>query len=108
MVQEGVSVAFSRFVVLVVAVVLGCVPSWAQQKDQWVPGQMGLNAGVLPDPGFTYLNMTINYSAGQLNDSTSTPLPGLTGDYSFWAIENMFMWVFDKKILGAHYAPYTM
>src|SRR5712671_6505911 len=35
----------------------------AQQKEQYVPGQVGLNAGLIPDPGFTYGNMTLNYSA---------------------------------------------
>ena len=38
----------------------------AQQKGQWVPGQFGLNAGVIPDPGVTYANMALNYSASQL------------------------------------------
>jgi hypothetical protein len=35
----------------------------AQQKGQYVPGQVGLNAELIPDPGFTYGNMTLNYSA---------------------------------------------
>lgn len=43
----------------------------AQQKGQWVPGQFGLNAGAIPDPGFTYANIALNYSAGQLNDTAS-------------------------------------
>jgi len=30
-------------------------PLLAQQKGQWVPGQFGLNAGVIPDPGVTTL-----------------------------------------------------
>jgi Tol biopolymer transport system component len=34
--------------------VLVCAfPSLAQQKGQWVPGQFGLNGGVIPDPGMT-------------------------------------------------------
>lgn len=33
----------------------------AQQKGQYVPGQFGLNAGVIPAPGFTYANLAINY-----------------------------------------------
>jgi hypothetical protein len=39
----------------------------AQQKPQWMPGQVGLNAGILPLPGFTYVNMDINYDAGVFN-----------------------------------------
>ena len=44
-------------------------PSLAQQKGQWVPGQFGLNAGVIPDPGITYGNLSLNYSASRLNNS---------------------------------------
>jgi hypothetical protein len=33
-----------------------------------MPGQQGLNAGVLPDPGFTYANLTLNYSADTLKN----------------------------------------
>jgi hypothetical protein len=36
----------------------------AQQKPQWMPGQVGLNAGILPSPGFTYVNIDENYDAG--------------------------------------------
>jgi hypothetical protein len=35
-------------------------PLLAQQKPQWMPGQIGLNAGILPSPGFTYVNIDIN------------------------------------------------
>jgi hypothetical protein len=82
-------------------------PLQAQQKGQWVPGQQGLNAGVIPDPGFTYGNMAINYSAGQLNDSNDNPIGGLTGTYAFWVDENIFYYVSNFKILGAHFAPYA-
>ena len=34
-------------------------PVLAQQKPQWQPGQEGLNAGILPSPGFTYANLTL-------------------------------------------------
>jgi hypothetical protein len=50
-------------------VLLSTLPSAAQQKGQWVPGQFGLNAGVIPDPGITYANLAMNYSASELNDS---------------------------------------
>jgi hypothetical protein len=55
-----------------------------------VPGQYGLNAGIVPDPGFTYQNLAINYSAGQLNDSQGNAISGLTGTYSFWVDESIF------------------
>ena len=32
----------------------------AQQNGQYQPGQYGLNAGILPDPGFTYADYNLN------------------------------------------------
>jgi hypothetical protein len=81
-----------------------CVsPLQAQQKGQWLPGQMGLNAGVTPDAGFTYSNMTINYSASKLNDSNGNALRGTSGTYAFWVDENVFSYVPKLKILGAKF-----
>jgi hypothetical protein len=80
-------------------------PLQAQQKGQWVPGQMGLNAGITTEPGFTYSNMAINYSANKLNDSNGNALPGVTGTYSFWVDENIFAYVPKFKILGAKFVP---
>ena len=70
-----------------VCFVLVCaLPSLAQQKGQWVPGQFGLNAGVIPDPGITYANLAVNYSADRLNNSNGDRiLQNVTGTYSFWA-----------------------
>jgi hypothetical protein len=34
-----------------------------------MPGQYGLNAGVMPSPGFTYANIDLNYSTGTVNNS---------------------------------------
>src|SRR5277367_1878764 len=77
---------------------LGCASSaLAQQKGQWVPGQFGLNAGVIPDPGITYANLALNYSAGQLNNSSGNGIPGITGTYSFWVDENIIYYVRNTK-----------
>ena len=81
-------------------------PLQAQQKGQWVPGQYGLNAGTVPDPGFTYENLAVNFSAGKLNDSNGQRVPNVTGTYSFWAEENVFMYVSKFKVLGAKFVPY--
>jgi hypothetical protein len=82
-------------------------PLPAQQKGQWVPGQYGLNAGVIPSSGFTYQNLALNYSAGSLNDANGNGLPGITGTYSFWVDENIFMFVPKYKFLGGYFAPYA-
>jgi hypothetical protein len=95
-----IAVAF----IVVMANALDCT---AQQKGQWVPGQYGLNAGVVPEPGFTYLNLAINYSADALNDANGNRLPAVTGTYEFWVDENIFMFVPKKKILGGYYAPFV-
>jgi hypothetical protein len=83
-------------------------PLLAQQKGQYVPGQYGLNAGAIPDPGITYANITINYSAGQLNNSNGNAVPGITGTYSFWVNENLFYYVPKHKFLGGYFFPYVV
>ncbi len=59
-------------------------PVPGQQKPQWMPGQVGLNAGILPSPGFRYANMDINYDAGSYNDFKGKAIP-VTGTYNVWA-----------------------
>lgn len=71
-----------------------------QQKPQWMPGQIGLNAGLLPAPGFTYVNITIDYDASAYIGSSGSPVP-VNGKYNVWAVENLFYGVLDTKILGA-------
>jgi len=88
-------------------ILIYALPSLAQQKGQWVPGQFGLNAGVIPDPGITYANLVVNYSANQLNDSNGNKLlQNVTGTYSFWADENVLYYVPNHKILGGYFMPY--
>jgi len=85
----------------------GASCAWAQQKGQWVPGQFGLNAGVIPDPGITYANLAFNYSASQLNGPNGNMVQGITGTYSFWVDENVFYFVPKQKILGGYFMPYV-
>jgi hypothetical protein len=66
-------------VVLVCMFLGGASSALAQQKGQWVPGQFGLNAGVIPDPGVTYANLALNYSASQLNGPNGNSVPGIDG-----------------------------
>ena len=82
-------------------------PLFCQQKGQWVPGQFGLNAGVIPDPGITYANLALNYSASQLNGSNGNQIiQNVTGTYSFWVDENIFYYVPKHKFLGGYFMPY--
>src|SRR5271168_3265259 len=95
--------------VLVLALIIAgfASPLLGQQKGQWVPGQFGLNAGVIPDPGISYANLALNYSASRLNDSNGNPvLQRVTGTYSFWVDENILYYVPKHKILGGYFMPY--
>jgi hypothetical protein len=77
------------------------LPLAAQQKPQWMPGQMGLNAGIAPPPGFTFMNMDINYRSGSFNGPNGKAIP-VTGNYNVWASENFFYGVLDNKIAGGN------
>jgi hypothetical protein len=109
--KPGVDVSFRiKFATgFLICIFLSCAsPALAQQKGQWVPGQFGLNAGVIPDPGFTYANLALSYSSGQLNNSNGNGLPGITGTYSFWVDENVIYWVPKHKFLGGYFMPYFL
>jgi hypothetical protein len=82
--------------------ILACaVPSRGQFKPQWMPGQVGLNAGILPSPGFSYVNMDVNYNAGTFNNPSGNSIP-VTGTYNVWAVENIFYYVPDMKFFGGN------
>jgi hypothetical protein len=89
--------------ILLGAGLVAALPANAQQKGQYVPGQFGLNAGILPDPGITYESMTINFSSDTLNGPNGNKVP-LTGSYDIWAVENYFIYVPKFKILHAKLA----
>jgi hypothetical protein len=93
--------------VLALIIVGFASPLLGQQKGQWVPGQFGLNAGSIPDPGVTFANLALNYSASQLNGPNGNSVPGVTGTYSFWVDENIFYYVPKHKILGGYFMPYV-
>jgi len=93
------------FALVVIAIGLAS-PLLGQQKGQWVPGQFGLNAGVIPDPGVTYANLALNYSASQLNGPNGNSIQHIAGTYSFWVDENIFYYIPKHKFLGGYFMPY--
>jgi hypothetical protein len=96
-----------RNLVVLVYIVLSISSSLtAQQKGQYQPGEYGLNAGVLPDPGITYADFNLNYSASRLNFANGNPV-NATGTYDVWAVSNIFFYVPKFKILGAKFAPFV-
>src|SRR5260370_9764877 len=84
--------------VLALLLLSGALHLQGQQKPQWMPGQMGLNAGILPSPGFSYVNIDINYRAGAFNGPSGSAIP-VTGNYDVWAVENFFYYVPDLNVL---------
>jgi len=98
-----------RFPISVLAfILLTCASSIpAQLKPQWMPGQIGLNAGILPSPGFSYVNITENYAAGTFNGPKGNAVPA-TGTYSVWAVENLFYYVPNTKVLGGNFGVNIM
>jgi hypothetical protein len=87
--------------VVTVVLLISVLPARAQQKPQWMPGQVGLNAGIVPSPGFSYVNIDINYNSGAFIGPRGSAIPA-TGSYNVWAVENMFYGVANVKILGAN------
>jgi hypothetical protein len=92
-----------KFASIIITLVLltgaSCVR--AQLKPQWMPGQIGLNAGILPSPGFTYVNIDENYDAGTFNGPKGNAVP-VTGTYNVWAVENLFYYVPNLRFLGGN------
>jgi hypothetical protein len=86
---------------MLLAILLLVPYSTAQQRRQWVPGQSGLDAGVLPDPGFSYENLTLSYSSGSFKDPNGNSTQVL-GSYDVWAVENFFIFVPKFRVLGGH------
>jgi len=78
------------------------LPLSAQQKAQYMPGQYGLNAGVLPDPGFTYANITMEYVTGTINDAEGKGHK-LPVSLDLWVVENTFYYVFNQKVFGGNF-----
>jgi hypothetical protein len=100
---------FNRRVLLATAMIIcHLATAIAQQKGQWVPGQYGLNAGVIPEPGITYANLALNYSSSQLNNSNGNPVSAVSGNYGFWVDENIFYYVPNHKFLGGYFMPYFL
>ena len=61
-------------------------------------GMNALNAGVMPEPGFTYSNLFLFYSRNQLKGSNGELVS--TGNNSVLMDLNTFVWVSQKTILG--------
>lgn len=67
-----------------------------------MPGQFGLNAGIMPSPGFTYANMESNYNTSTLDDNNGNAIPPKP-TLNLWVVENIFEFVVpNTKFLGGN------
>lgn len=89
--------------ILTLIVLSIAIDSWGQQRGQWMPGQVGLNAGILPDPGVSIVNINMAYSSSQLNGPNGRAVP-IQGSYNVWVVENILYYVPNFKVLGGHLA----
>lgn len=75
----------------------------AGENCHYANGVLGIKAASLPPPGFYWALYNSFYNADRLNDKDGNKL-GLGFDLSVYALVNRFLWVSNKKILGADFA----
>lgn len=94
-----------RYMLVIVALLLvGAAPFDAvcQQKGQYLPGTTGLNSGIQPAPGFTYVNSSTFYNADRLKNRDGNAIP-VSGSFDLYANLNVFAYTTGLKILGGNY-----
>lgn len=88
-------------VVLILIALSLAAGSAAQERGQYLSGSNGLNSGVQPAPGFTYLNMFTWFAADRLKGPDGSPIP-ITNDANLYVDQNIFVYVTKWKFLGAN------
>lgn len=85
-------------------VLAGCLfgTAFAGETGHYVNGVEGIKAATLPPPGFYYRLYNVFYNADELIGPDGDELP-IDFDLSVYAMVNRFVWITDKKILGADY-----
>ena len=79
-------------------------PLYAGETGHYVSGVEGLKAASLPPPGLYNRLYLLYYNADKLMDEKGDELD-VGFDLSVFALANRFVWITDKKLLGADYAP---
>ncbi len=75
----------------------------AQNRGTYPLGMSAINAGVTPQPGFTYANQLLFYVRDEEKDNEGATLPA-AGQNAVLLDLNSFIWVSSFKILGARYS----
>lgn len=89
------------FILVFLGLLLLAVSSAAQERGQYLPGSNGLNSGVQPAPGFTYMNMFTWFHADRLKGPNGNAFP-TQGDANLYVDQNIFFYVTKWKFLGAN------
>ena len=74
-----------------------------QVRGAYPPGFSATNSGVVPEPGFSYGNVFLDYSFSKVKGPDGDRL-SVTGNVAVLVDVNLFQWVSKGKILGANYA----
>jgi len=77
-------------------------PVYAGETGHYVNGVEGIKAASIPPPGFYYLMYNAFYNADTLMDEQGDEL-NIGFDASIYAMANRFVWISDRKVLGADY-----
>ena len=75
----------------------------AQQRPQYLPGTSAANSGVMPDPGFTYVNL-FYYNASDRLKGPGGRSVNVDGSLAVMVDNNLFAYVYKPKILGGSLA----
>ena len=73
--------------------------AFGQQKGQYVLGTNGLNAGIMPPPGFSYGNQSTVYGASRLRGPDGVVVP-VAGSFDMVINQNFFVYTSKFKLLG--------
>ena len=87
---------------VVLLLVLGAGPVFAQQRGQYIPGFTGLNSGIQAPEGATYANYFMWYPASTFKDRNGDEVP-LAFDLDLIADFNVLAYTTKAKFLGAKY-----
>lgn len=89
---------------LTVGMSILAVPAQAQNRGVYPLGMSSINSGIMPQPGFTYVNQLLYYSRDHARDDAGNTLP-VTGENYVLMDLNILAWVSKKTVLGgAHYS----
>ena len=83
---------------VLLSVLIGAEVAQAQVRGVYPVGMSATNAGVTPEPGFSYAQQLLFYSRDELRDPEGDIVD--TGNHSLILSMNSFVWVGATEILG--------